>query len=504
MSSVGAAPPDRSAQRPAMDAADAARREDADPGRRGGDHRGRHRRRRPAALGQRHREARPGGLADRAGRGRRERLERRRIQPDEEPPVVDRDGRRDGAIGLADGGLGCRGDLEVLRVRQAVADERRFERDDRPALGQRGGDLGRDDQAAGERRATSGETGMSQAYRRRYPVAHAASSPDDPRRPPTRGRRRGARPLGRRPDGDRRPAHRSRATATSATCSRSTLARPRADPPAAPADQGTIRDTQAAPLPGWPYPRLRPLGSRPTTTAVAAIALLDLRPGGRRAAAEGGPARRGRARSPGRRTAAASHSPPRSIRRGSSSARSRRSAVDRARAQGRHGASPPRAPRRITRTDWRWDEEGHLDRWSHLFVLDLAGGRPRQVTQRRLGRRATSPGTRTAGPSPSPRDRGREPDLPSADDDLGGRRRRGRRTRTQPNRARSSRRRRLGEPPGLVAGRTLVAAFGVLEPEPLDDLSPGVIVGPADGARPAGGAGPGPRPPDRQLGRLRT
>ena len=39
----------------------------------------------------------------------------------------------------------------------------------------------------------------------------------------------------------------------------------------------------------------------------------------------------------------------------------------------------PRA-RRITRTDWRWDGEGHRDRWSHLFVVDWGDGRPRQVT----------------------------------------------------------------------------------------------------------------------------
>src|SRR6185503_19877667 len=36
----------------------------------------------------------------------------------------------------------------------------------------------------------------------------------------------------------------------------------------------------------------------------------------------------------------------------------------------------PRA-RRIARTDWRWDGEGHRDRWSHLFILDRAGGKPR-------------------------------------------------------------------------------------------------------------------------------
>ena len=50
-----------------------------------------------------------------------------------------------------------------------------------------------------------------------------------------------------------------------------------------------------------------------------------------------------------------------------------------------------------------------------------------------------------------------------------------------------------------------VAAIGVLETEPLDDISPTVLVAPADGSR-AGRAGrprPGPRPADRQLDRQR-
>ena len=39
----------------------------------------------------------------------------------------------------------------------------------------------------------------------------------------------------------------------------------------------------------------------------------------------------------------------------------------------------PRA-RHITRTDWRWDGEGHRDRWAHLFILDRLGAKPRQLT----------------------------------------------------------------------------------------------------------------------------
>ena len=70
-----------------------------------------------------------------AGRGR-QRLERLRIQPHEQPPVADRDRRRHGAVGLADRRLRRERDLEILRVRQPVADERRLERDHGPAVGE--------------------------------------------------------------------------------------------------------------------------------------------------------------------------------------------------------------------------------------------------------------------------------------------------------------------------------------------------------------------------------
>ena len=91
-------------------------------------------------------------------------------------------------------------------------------------------------------------------------------------------------------------------------------------------------------------------------------------------------------RSRGRRRArvVARRPPPRVHRRGrpaagSSSDRQRPSAA---------GATPTRKPRetpsprarRITRADWRWDGEGHRDRWTHLFVVDWGDGRPRQVT----------------------------------------------------------------------------------------------------------------------------
>jgi len=139
----------------------------------------------------------------------------------------------------------------------------------------------------------------------------------------------------------------------------------------------------------------------------------------------------------------------------------------------------PRA-RHITRTDWRWDEEGHRDRWSHLFVVEARpGARPRQVTSGDWGVSdvAWHPDGRTVAFSA---DRGPEPDLVprttiwAVDVD-------------EPD----------AEPRELLApggwanhpafspdGRWL-AAIGVTEPEPLDDVSPTILVVPADGTRAA-------------------
>lgn len=155
--------------------------------------------------------------------------------------------------------------------------------------------------------------------------------------------------------------------------------------------------------------------------------------------------------------------------------------VDRVDARTSSDTPSPRA-RRITRTDWRWDGEGHLDRWSHLFVVDAApGARPRQVTHGDWGvsHIAWHPDGRTIAFSA---DRGDEPDLRprttiwavdvDAADGADG-------AAAEP--------REVMAPGGWATnpsyspdGRWL-AAIGILEPEPLDDLSPGVILGPADG-----------------------
>ncbi len=142
----------------------------------------------------------------------------------------------------------------------------------------------------------------------------------------------------------------------------------------------------------------------------------------------------------------------------------------------------PRA-RRITRTDWRWDEEGHRDRWTHLFIMDVdrAGARPRQVTSGDWGVTdiAWHPDGRTVAFTA---DRGPEPDLTprttiwAVDADAA--------DRAVP--------REIMAPGGWANhpawspdGRW-VAAIGIREPAPLDDISPALLLARADGSTATG------------------
>ncbi len=149
----------------------------------------------------------------------------------------------------------------------------------------------------------------------------------------------------------------------------------------------------------------------------------------------------------------------------------------------RRGSVPAEEPsptaRHIARSDWRFDELGHLDHWSHLFVVDVrTGARPRQVTSGDWGvsQIAWHPDGRTVAFAC---DRGPEPDIRprttiwTVDVD-----------------AREPEPREVMAPPGWASrpaysadGRWL-AAVGVLEPEPLDDVSPTLLIGPADGSAP--------------------
>ena len=141
-------------------------------------------------------------------------------------------------------------------------------------------------------------------------------------------------------------------------------------------------------------------------------------------------------------------------------------------AKGRDTETP--LARRITRTDWRWDEEGHRDRWSHLFVIDLPSGLPRQITSGdwEVADIAWHPDGRTVAFTS---DRGPEPDLHPRTtiwaidvDDL----ERGPREILAPG--------GWATQPAWSPDGRWIAAQGVLEPEPLDDISPGVILGPTD------------------------
>ncbi|HEY0442686.1 MAG TPA: prolyl oligopeptidase family serine peptidase, partial [Candidatus Limnocylindrales bacterium] len=145
-------------------------------------------------------------------------------------------------------------------------------------------------------------------------------------------------------------------------------------------------------------------------------------------------------------------------------------------------AKPSGAPlaRRIRRIDWRYDEAGHVDRWEHLFVIPATrGGRPVQLTagDHRVDGIAWRP---DGGAIAFAADRGAEADLHPRSTiwlaDAGA---------TKPT-----------EPKEILAlagwanspawspdGR-LIAAVGIDEPAPLDDVSPGVHVAPADGSRP--------------------
>ncbi len=154
---------------------------------------------------------------------------------------------------------------------------------------------------------------------------------------------------------------------------------------------------------------------------------------------------------------------------------------------GSSAARSPKLPaptaRRITTTLWRWDEVGHLDYWSHLFVLELhPGGRPRQVTLGDWGVHSIAwhPNGRTIAFAA---DRGERPDLEpfpkiwAVDVDAG-------------QRSKRSRPRLLMDAAGGATkpcfspdGRWL-AAVGILSPAPLDDVSTGLLLGPADGSRP--------------------
>ena len=165
------------------------------------------------------------------------------------------------------------------------------------------------------------------------------------------------------------------------------------------------------------------------------------------------------------------------------------SPVSRRRSRGKAAAETP-APRarHITRTDWRWDGEGHRDRWSHLFVVDWGDGRPRGVTSGDWGVSdiAWHPDSRSIAFTA---DRGPDADLHprttiwAVDVDATTKRGTGARARTSEPREILAAPGWANHPAWSPDGRWM-AAIGVLDPEHLDDVMPDILVGPADGSRP--------------------
>jgi dipeptidyl aminopeptidase/acylaminoacyl peptidase len=143
------------------------------------------------------------------------------------------------------------------------------------------------------------------------------------------------------------------------------------------------------------------------------------------------------------------------------------------------GAAP--LARRITRIDWRMDETGHVDHWQHLHVVDAEpGARVRQVTSGDWGALgiAWSPDGESiafaADPRPDADVQPRTSIWTVAVDASAG---------AEPREVLA-----LGGPAHSPAwspdGRWL-AAVGWVDADWLDDTSPGLVVGPADGSGPA-------------------
>lgn len=152
---------------------------------------------------------------------------------------------------------------------------------------------------------------------------------------------------------------------------------------------------------------------------------------------------------------------------------------------------PSPVARRIDRADWRWDEAGHLDHWTHLFVLPLEpGAAPRQVTSGDFGVSAVTwhPDGRTVAFVADRSERADvhpHPAIWAVDVDAAGR--------PRSNRARPW----CVLDAGLMAGRPAyspdgrwLAAVGVLDAEALDDVSPGLLLTRADGSQPPAALSP--------------
>ncbi len=134
--------------------------------------------------------------------------------------------------------------------------------------------------------------------------------------------------------------------------------------------------------------------------------------------------------------------------------------------------------RRITRTDWRWDDEGHLDRWDHLFVVRARrGARAQQVTRGDWG--VLQPSWDPAGDS-----------LVFAADRSATADTRPHTTIWRVQATGSGEREQVeilalggnANHPAISPDGRWLAVVGVVGPDELDDVSPGIVIAPADGS----------------------
>jgi dipeptidyl aminopeptidase/acylaminoacyl peptidase len=143
---------------------------------------------------------------------------------------------------------------------------------------------------------------------------------------------------------------------------------------------------------------------------------------------------------------------------------------------------PTPVGRRMTRADWRWDGEGPRDHWSHLFVLEPAGpAAPRQVTQGDWGVSSITwhpKGKRVAFVSDRDDTRDLRPRSTVWAVDVDGRGRRAEPSCVIDAAGGVTR-------PAYSPNGRWIAGVGVLEPAPLDDVMPTLLLAPADGSRPA-------------------
>ena len=263
-----------------MNTTDAAGREHPDPRSVRGDHRRRHRRRRPASVGECRRQARPRCLTDGTRWGRGEREQGDLVEADEQTAAMDRHGRGHGAR-VADGGLGRLRDLDVLGIREAVTDERRFEGDDGAPHRESTGDLGADDQSIRDHRSPPRERHGASRTNSASALSQGAAQAG---KQPAAVRQRDGLPVqrgeGRRPSVFRSRARRSRRQGTrrrtrrrrpSYQTRRLPPSRPRTGDPSRPSESTPWRPSRPASRRRYAaYSRSRSFGWLPSNASASA------------------------------------------------------------------------------------------------------------------------------------------------------------------------------------------------------------------------------------------